>query len=172
MVAQVGECNASTLERVHQLINKTNQFNLTTRRHNMDDLVRLMESPDAAVAWLRLADRHGDSGLVCVGIITRLDEATWEIDTLLMSCRVMGRQIEDAFLAYLAELARSHGAQRLRGRFIPTPKNEPVLNFYSSRGFADLAEAGLYEASLAGNAFAWPAVIRRAMDQQQENVRA
>lgn len=173
MVAQVGECNASTLERVHQLINKTNQFNLTTRRHNMDDLARLMASPDAVVAWLRLADRYGDSGLVCVGILTRLDAETWEIDTLLMSCRVMGRQVEDAFLAYLAESARSHGAQRLRGRYIPTPKNSPVLNFYSSRGFAELGGQGEYEAELAEGTFAWPAVIRRATaETQQENVRA
>ncbi len=142
MVAQVGRAGPKTLERIHQLIQKTNQFNLTTRRHNIDDLRRLAESPDAAVAWLRLADRYGDLGLVCVGIIERLDEKCWVIDTLLMSCRVMGRKVEDAFLSYLAELARSGGARRLRGVLRPTAKNAPVKNFYPEHGFTELATDG------------------------------
>ena len=89
------------------------------------------------MAWLRLADRYGDSGLVCVGILRAVDDDTWEIDTLLMSCRVMGRQVEHAFLSYLGELASSAGARRLRGIFRPTAKNAPVQDFYSVHGFAD-----------------------------------
>ncbi|MBI3837580.1 MAG: HAD-IIIC family phosphatase [Planctomycetia bacterium] len=174
MTAQVGRCDASTLERVHQLIQKTNQFNLTTRRHNVDDLRRFMDSPDAAVAWLRLSDRYGDSGLVCVGIIDRLDDETWVVDTLLMSCRVMGRQVEDAFLAYLAELARAAGAKRLRGIYRPTAKNSPVQDFYNSRDFIDLGGDAehLYEAELASPLFAWPAMIERVQQQNKENVSA
>lgn len=175
MQAQVGPCDATTLERIHQLIQKTNQFNLTTRRHNLEDVRRLMDSPDAVVAWLRLADRYGDLGLVCVGIIQRLDERTWVVDTLLMSCRVMGRQVEDAFLSYLAELARQRGAQALRGVFRPTAKNAPVREFYSQRGFSLLGEDDaeqLYEARLGDDVFAWPEVIHRAAPQQKENARA
>ncbi len=151
MVAQVGLASPNTLERIHQLSQKTKQFNLTTRRHKADDLRRLAESPEAAVAWLRLADRYGDSGLVCVGIIERLDDECWVIDTLLMSCRVMGRRVEDAFLSYLAELARAGGARRLRGVLRPTAKNTPVQSFYPDHGFAELsrgAEERTYLAEL------------------------
>jgi FkbH-like protein len=174
MVAQVGRCDANTLERVHQLIQKTNQFNLTTRRHNVDDLRRFMESPRSAVAWLRLGDRYGDSGLVCVGIIHALDDKTWLIDTLLMSCRVMGRHVEDAFLSYLAELARDAGARRLRGVFRPTAKNSPVRNFYAEHGFSDLGGDGerLYELELSPGVLAWPGIIRRAGEPRKENVSA
>ena len=171
MVAQVGRANSNTLERIHQLIQKTNQFNLTTRRHNIDDLRRLAESPDAAVAWLRLADRYGDLGLVCVGIIERLDEKCWVIDTLLMSCRVMGRNVEDAFLSYLAELARAGGARRLRGILRPTAKNAPVQNFYPEHGFTELAadaEERSISPTFANGAFAWPMVIGRVLQEAQE----
>lgn len=171
MVAQVGTCDAQTLERIHQLINKTNQFNLTTRRHNLADVRSMMDSPDAAVAWLRLADRYGDLGLVCVGIVKRRDEAIWEVDTLLMSCRVMGRQVEDAFLSYLAELAREQGATRLRGLFRPTAKNAPVRDFYAQHGFNSLGgdEEQWFEAELTRDRFPWPAAIGRAVEHQQES---
>jgi FkbH-like protein len=174
MTAEVGQCDAHTIERIHQLIQKTNQFNLTTRRHNIDDIRRFARSRDAAVAWLRLADRYGDLGLVCVGIVYRLDGDTWVIDTLLMSCRVMGRRVEDAFLSYLAELARAGGARRLRGIFRRTAKNAPVLEFYSQHGFADLGgqDERHYEAELADGAFAWPEAIRRASTANKENVSA
>ncbi|HEX4143243.1 MAG TPA: HAD-IIIC family phosphatase [Pirellulales bacterium] len=174
MVAQVGQASPNTLERIHQLIQKTNQFNLATRRHNLDDLRRLAASPDAAVAWLRLADRYGDLGLVCAGIIQRLDDDCWVIDTLLMSCRVMGRHVEDAFLSYLAELARAAGARRLRGVFRPTAKNTPVQNFYPDHGFTELTrntEEHSYLAEIDDRAFAWPMVIGRASPEPQENVR-
>ncbi|HTU24593.1 MAG TPA: HAD-IIIC family phosphatase [Pirellulales bacterium] len=174
MHAQVGLAGPKTLERIHQLIQKTNQFNLTTRRHNLDDLQRLAVSPDAAVAWLRLSDRYGDLGLVCVGIIRRLDEECWEIDTLLMSCRVMGRKVEDAFLAYLAELARASGARRLKGVFRPTAKNTPVRSFYPEHGFVELShgdQESVYEMELGDGRPTWPVVIGRADQEIQENAR-
>jgi FkbH-like protein len=172
MVAQVGRCDDTTLQRVHQLINKTNQFNLTTRRHSLEDVRQRMNAPDAAVAWLRLADRYGDLGLVCVGIVERLDDDTWWIDTLLMSCRVMGRGVEDAFLSYLAELARSRGARRPGGVFRRTPKNSPVQHFYAEHGFASLGgdEEQWFEAELSHDSFAWPQSIERAIEPQQESV--
>ncbi|HEY2895224.1 MAG TPA: HAD-IIIC family phosphatase [Pirellulales bacterium] len=162
MTAQVGLCDAATIERICQLIQKTNQFNLTTRRHKLEDVRRMADSPDHAVAWLRLADRYGDLGLVCVGILARADESTWDIDTLLMSCRVMGRQVEDAFLAFLAEIASDRGARRLRGLFLPTPKNKPVERFYGEHGFSELpGDKGQFEIDLLAGTLAWPAVIAR-----------
>ena len=181
MTAEVGLCDLHTLDRVHQLVQKTNQFNLTTRRYGIDEMRQFMESPRAAVAWLRLADCYGDSGLVCVGIARAMDDDTWEIDTLLMSCRVMGRQVEHAFLAYLAEIARDEGARRLRGIFRPTAKNGPVKDFYAAHGFSELSEKPssadsggeiIYEIDLATRALPWPAVIRRTEKLNKENARA
>jgi FkbH-like protein len=168
MRATVGCCNEMTLERIHQLIQKTNQFNLTTRRHSIEEVARLARTPKAAVAWLRLEDRYGDMGLVCVGIVRRLEEVLWEIDTLLMSCRVMGRRVEDAFLAYLFELAAAGGAQKVRGIYERTPKNAPVERFYEERGFVRVHSTDtktIYE--LDGNVppRPWPAVIARARSE-------
>jgi FkbH-like protein len=164
MSATVGRVTPQTLARVHQLILKTNQFNLTTRRHSLETVRRLSESPEAAVAWLRLIDRFGDLGLVCVGIVQAAEERVWEIDTLLMSCRVMGRAVEDAFLAYLAELALERGATRLRGLYQPTAKSTPVASFYSSRGFEMTGSrdgASVYERAVTPP-LAWPAFIARS----------
>ncbi len=163
MVAQVGVAGELQVERIHQLVSKTNQWNLTTRRHTLDQVRRLAASPDADVACLRLEDRYGDLGLVCVGILDQRQDAV-EIDTLLMSCRVMGRQVEDAFLAYLTELARQRGAKRLCGWFLPTAKNEPVKEFYPERGFTVVsksAEGQLWQRSLDLTWPQWPPHIAR-----------
>jgi FkbH-like protein len=169
MVAEVGVAGSATLERIHQLIQKTNQFNLTTRRHSLDEVRRLMDLDDARVAWLRLADRYGDLGLVCVAILRRREAQVWEVDTLLMSCRVMGRRVEAAFLAYLAELVRAAGGRRLRGLFRPTAKNAPVRDFYDQHGFGAAggsAEAERrYEVELAPGTLPWPDVIARVAHQ-------
>jgi len=164
MVAEVRLGSSAELDRIHQLINKTNQFNLTTRRHKLDEVRSFIEDPACRVAWLRLSDRFGDMGLVCVGILRQVDAQVTEVDTLLMSCRVMGRSVEDAFLAYLAELAREANATRLRGVFRETAKNAPVAAFYAKRGFsrveAEEADAIWYEKELSPDALPWPGGIR------------
>jgi FkbH-like protein len=165
MCATVGRLDPNTLERIHQLIHKTNQFNLTTRRHLLDEIKRLSDSPDSEVAWLRLSDRFGDMGLVCVGVIRKIGDCLWEIDTFLMSCRVMGRNAEDAFLSYLAELALAKGATILRGIYIKTSKNKPVENFYNEHKFKQVAHPDdstwVYEIDLKADTFPWPEHIKR-----------
>ena len=166
MVATVSTCDATNLARIGQLVGKTNQFNLTTRRRSSEEIRALAESPDAFVGCLRLADIYGDSGLVCVGILTRLaeDPGSWCIDTFLMSCRVMNRGTEDAFLAFLAEAARHKRATRLIGEFILSPKNEIVRDFYPSHGFvaiAAFARAERYSYDLAQGELSWPDQIAR-----------
>jgi FkbH-like protein len=165
MTARVGRLDSNTLERIHQLIHKTNQFNLTSRRHLKDDIKRMHDSPDSEVAWLRLNDRFGDMGLVCVGIIKKIDNRLWEIDTFLMSCRVMGRNAEDAFLSYLAELTLLRGASALRGVYIRTPKSKPVENFYNEHKFRTISHPDdatwVYEIDLDHDTFPWPEQIRR-----------
>ena len=165
MQAEVGLMNPQTMERIHQLIHKTNQFNLTTRRHPLADLERMGKSSDSYVAWLRLKDRFGELGLVCVGIVRKVKDRVWEIDTLLMSCRVMGRGVEDAFLSYLAELAMSKDAKSLQGIYIKTAKNNPVANFYHDRNFKEIKNSDdslqQFEIALTPETFPWPEYIER-----------
>jgi FkbH-like protein len=165
MIAKVGECGPTTVERIHQLLGKTNQFNLTTRRHSREEVERLAKGPGSKVLWLRLEDRFGDMGLVCVGIVRKdaADPKTWEVDSFLMSCRVMGRQVEEAFLAYLAEHAAREGATKLKGVFVPTAKNSPVKTFYPDHGFQEAGGTGssqLYARDVDQIA-KWPKLIAR-----------
>jgi FkbH-like protein len=164
MVAEVGLAGPQTLPRIHQLVHKTNQFNLTARRHSLETLTSLAAAPDARVAWLRLRDRFGDMGLVCAGVLRQREAATWEIDTLLMSCRVMGRQIDDALLAYLCELVLAAGGCRLWGVLQKTAKNQPVLAFYPDRGFRARSQPSaesVFEKTLTATDCAWPSVVLR-----------
>jgi FkbH-like protein len=135
MQAQVAACDDVSLARVVQLIGKTNQFNLTTRRYGLDEVRVLVGSADARVLTLRLADKYGDMGLVCVAIVRADGDATWRVDTLLMSCRAMGRAVEDAFLSYICEEVRAAGGTRIIGEYLATPRNEIVKDFYIARGF-------------------------------------
>ena len=132
--AEVGRVSAATLSRVAQLTQKTNQFNLTTRRYTEDQIARMAESPEWRVHWIRVRDQFGDNGLVGAAIL-RVQGCTWEIDTFLLSCRVIGRTVETAFLAHLIDAAEAGGAKTVEGWFLPTKKNSPASEFYSSHGF-------------------------------------
>jgi FkbH-like protein len=132
--AEIGRVSAATLARVAQLTQKTNQFNLTTRRYTEEQIARMAESPDWRVHWIRVRDHFSDNGLVGVAILHR-QESAWEIDTFLLSCRVIGRTVETAFLAYLIETAEAEGGKTVEGWFLPTKKNSPACEFYSSHGF-------------------------------------
>lgn len=133
--------------RVAQLTNKTNQFNLTTIRRTEADVRALLASDDHLVRAIRVADKFGDYGLVGVAIVDTAAE-DWTLDTFLMSCRVLSRGIETAFLASLAEEAVSHGAKHLVGRYAPTAKNGLVRDLYPQHGFHEVAP-GEYRAEVA-----------------------
>jgi FkbH-like protein len=127
------------LQRVVQLINKSNQFNLTTRRYTEGEVRAFMQDPNTLTFAGRLSDRFGDNGLTSVVICKPAAEdgvgAGMEIDTWLMSCRVLGRRVEDAMLAVVAEKASQAGADRLIGRYRPTRKNGLVKDLYPKLGF-------------------------------------
>jgi FkbH-like protein len=133
--------------RVAQLTNKTNQFNLTTIRRTEAEIRALLASGDHLVRAIRVADKFGDYGLVGVAILETAG-AEWEIDTFLMSCRVLSRGIETAFLARLVNEAAQRGARALLGRYIPTQKNVLVQDLYPQHGFAQAA-VGEFRAELA-----------------------
>lgn len=164
MVATIGEADATTLGRIAQLVHKTNQFNLTTRRHTQADLATMAGNPRQVVAWLRLRDQFGDQGLICVAVLDASGD-TALVDSFLMSCRVMNRRVEQAMLAYLVEHAKRLGCRRLVGDFIPTRKNAMVKDFYPSFGFAaeatTSAETSRYALDLSASDVTWPEVIRR-----------
>jgi FkbH-like protein len=130
-----------TLPRIAQLLNKTNQFNMTTRRLTEPQVAALAGDAEGwCVVGVDVADRFGDSGLTGIAIAKKAPQ-TWTIDSFLLSCRVLGRGIEDALLTYLYEAARLAGATSLRGLFIPTSKNAPAVGFYEQQGFANQGPA-------------------------------
>ena len=138
--AEIALVSPATLARIAQLTQKTNQFNLTTRRYSEQQVAELAADPNWRVYSIRVRDRFGDHGLVGVAI-SRDEGQSCEIDTFLLSCRVIGRTVETALLSHISELAAARGRQRLRGWFLPTAKNEPAREFYSQHGF-ELQENG------------------------------
>jgi FkbH-like protein len=124
----------ASIARVAQLIGKTNQFNLTTRRHTLVEVAQYAEAEDWDVYTAQVSDRFGDNGMVGVCLVRRRERES-EIDTLLLSCRVIGRTVEDALLHFVAEESRRRGMQRILGWFLPTAKNQPAATFYARHGF-------------------------------------
>ena len=137
MAADFRGFDAVNRARIAQLINKSNQFNLTTRRYTEAQVAALEADPDKLTLQVRLVDRFGDNGMISVVIVDRAEDGSvWEIDTWLMSCRVLGRRMEEAVLDQIAGAARRAGVAALVGRFIPSVKNKMVADHYAKLGFA------------------------------------
>jgi FkbH-like protein len=131
------------LARVTQLINKTNQFNTTTRRYTLDEIAGKAASPDCLALQFRLLDRYGDNGLVSTVILNRAPEPqALEIESWVMSCRVFGRELEFEAMNIVVEAARHHGAGALVADYIPTTKNAIIKGLYQEIGFAPVDPAG------------------------------
>jgi FkbH-like protein len=132
------------LPRVAQLINKSNQYNLTTRRYTEEEVSELMADSDSLTFQFRLVDRFGDNGMISVVIGRVRDGGALDIDTWLMSCRVLGRQVQEAALNVLVEQAKERGMRLLQGSYLPTAKNGMVKEHYKDLGFTpkELSEDG------------------------------
>ncbi|MDD4850372.1 MAG: HAD-IIIC family phosphatase [Gemmiger sp.] len=135
MTGEFGHFDAPHAERITQLINKTNQFNLTTRRYSAAEVEGLIDSPTHLTLYGRLTDRFGDNGIV-TALIGSLAGDTLTIDLWVMSCRTFKRELEFALFDQLVADARAAGVKRMVGRYLPTPKNLPVKDFYATLGFA------------------------------------
>jgi len=135
MKGQLYRPEAADITRVAQLEQKTNQFNLTTRRYSEAAINDFLARNDAIVLAFRLADRLGDHGLVST-LIALQDDETLRIDSWLMSCRVFSRSAEPFILRGLIDLARERGVTRLVGEYLPTPKNDVVADLYDRMGFS------------------------------------
>jgi FkbH-like protein len=132
--------DATGRARIVQLINKSNQYNLTTRRYTEPEVVAAGADPEVFTLQVRLADRFGDNGMISVVICRTLQPGEWEIDTWLMSCRVLGRRVEDVVLREILAHARTAGIRRLTGSYLPTERNALVKDHYAKLGFAKIHE--------------------------------
>jgi FkbH-like protein len=132
---KIQDANRFTIPRISQLTLKTNQFNLTTRRYQEEDIAKLANDKDTLVKCVQVEDKFGDNGITGVIIVKKDNKAEWTIDTFLLSCRVMGRGVEEGMLGHILELARKEGVSKVKGIYIPTKKNKPSEDFLSNFGF-------------------------------------
>jgi FkbH-like protein len=138
MTIQFQPFDAMGRSRIAQLISKSNQFNLTTRRYNEAEVAAMESDADLYTLQVRLSDVFGDNGMISV-VVCRKHGGSWDIELWLMSCRVLGRGVEQAVLQELAQSAMNDGATRLTGRYIATERNQLVADHYPKLGFTELA---------------------------------
>jgi FkbH-like protein len=140
MRAQIALADSFSIPRIAQLTQKTNQFNLTTRRYTDADIRAFAGQPDAIVLSLHLRDRFSDQGIVGVMILRQRQENAWWIDTLLQSCRIIGRGLENAFVGFAQQLLLARGAAEIVGEYLPSKKNSLAANLYQDLGFERIGE--------------------------------
>lgn len=133
-----GTFQLSQLERLSQLTLRTNQFNLSNQRRGVDALKTLMGQEQYRTRGYILKDRFGSSGLAAMWIVD-VSDSDWRVDTFLISCRVMGRGLEDYMLNELIAAARQHSVSRILASYVPSPKNGPVKVFLERHNFQALS---------------------------------
>jgi FkbH-like protein len=127
----------STIPRISQLTLKTNQFNLTTKRYQEEDIIKFSQGGTKLIGCAKVEDKFGDNGITGVFIVDKESPSEWNIDTFLLSCRVLGRGVEDAILGHILQKAKSEGVKKVKGTYIPTKKNMPCEHFLSNYGFSE-----------------------------------
>jgi FkbH-like protein len=135
--AEVQTFEPAQLDRIAQLVNKTNQFNLMTQRTSRSEVEQLMARSDIRTATVRLSDRFGDNGLIAVWYAT-INGDRMHIDQWLMSCRVFNRGVEQMLLNHVVEIARGSGVRDVVGEYRPTKKNTLVRDLYPRLGFRSI----------------------------------
>jgi FkbH-like protein len=158
MVLEIRFADDFSLNRISQLTQRTNQFNLTTKRYSESDIRGFMNQENIDVVYLKLQDKFGDSGITGCIILKYFDEIA-VFDTFLLSCRILGRGVEDAFLIQSLKLAKNKGAKIAIGEYCATLKNTQVEHFYSQRGFSEIPT----KKPLTGNCFSY------ALEQEIKN---
>jgi len=132
--------DATGRARIVQLINKSNQYNLTTRRYTSTEVAEAENDPEVFTLQVRLVDILGDNGMISVVICRPGGGGIWKIDTWLMSCRVLGRKVEHMVLREILAHARAAGVKKLVGTYIPTDRNKLVADHYAKLGFSKVNE--------------------------------
>ena len=134
-----------TIPRISQLTLKTNQFNLTTKRYQEEQIRKLSSDDKKIVSSVEVSDKFGNSGITAVFIIEKLDHDEWNLDTFLLSCRVMGRNIENAIMSYIINQANKNGVKKITASYIPTNKNIPCSSFLKEFGFKNIEGKWMFE---------------------------
>ncbi len=134
MKATIKQDDNFSISRLSMMTQKTNQFNLTTKRYSESDIKQFIKSKDYKLFSLKLEDKFGDNGIVGL-VIIRIKNQEWLIDTFLLSCRVMGRTIETSILSHIVDMAKKENARRIIGQYIATDRNIPVKNLYKDHKF-------------------------------------
>ncbi|OFV93313.1 MAG: hypothetical protein A3H95_05880 [Acidobacteria bacterium RIFCSPLOWO2_02_FULL_64_15] len=147
-----------SIPRIAQLTQKTNQLNMTTRRYTEAQIQSFVNDPGCSAFSVSSKDRFGDDGIIGVCILKHCGDDSL-IDTFLMSCRVIGRGIEQLMLAFIADLSRTKGARRLVGEFIATAKNQPAEGIYEKGGLKKVSETR-FHADLGATSLSYPPHIR------------
>lgn len=133
-----------TIPRISQLTLKTNQFNLTTKRYQENDIRKLSQDKHYLVGCAQVQDKFGDNGITGVFIVQKESQKEWIIDTFLLSCRVMGREVEKGILNHIINEAKNNRVEQIRAQFIPTQKNKPIEDFLPSCGFKKEGDSWVY----------------------------
>jgi FkbH-like protein len=141
MTLSIPPFDAPGRKRIAQLIGKSNQFNLTTRRYSEVEIAALEADTDAITTQARLTDIFGDNGMIST-VICRRTERRFEIESWILSCRVLGRRVEEAILQHLVAEARRRGVAEIVGRYVPTARNALVRDHYEKLGFALVSADG------------------------------
>ena len=136
--------NEFLIPRISQLTLKTNQFNLTTRRYQEEEIRNFTNDHKFIVGCAQVLDKFGDNGITGVYIINKQDKI-WSIDTFLLSCRIMGRGVENGILSQILIDAKHNGVEEIRANFIPTQKNKPAENFLPDFGFQKEGDNWIYK---------------------------
>lgn len=131
----IKKANDFTIPRISQLTLKTNQFNLTTKRYQESDIKKFTEDQRYLVGCAQVEDKFGDNGITGVFVVKKDNPKEWFIDTFLLSCRVMGREIEKGILGYIINKAKENNVEKIKAQFIPTQKNKPIEDFLPNCGF-------------------------------------
>ena len=140
MRLDIAPADEHNLPRIAQMTQKTNQFNLTTRRYSETDVQQRLDN-GWHVYCMNVSDRFGDSGITATIFLEPVDDTTVNIDTLLLSCRILGKGIEDAFVKTVLNLLRLDGYRKVTADYLPTAKNAQTADFYDRMGFSPLSTA-------------------------------
>ena len=133
----IEKASNENIPRISQLTQKTNQFNTTTRRYTEETIINYALNNKFLVVSIRVTDKFGDNGLTGLAIVEK-NNSIWRIDSFLLSCRILGRRVEEALLAFIIIEAKKEGVNFLQGEFKQSKKNEPASQFYKNNGFIKL----------------------------------
>lgn len=140
----IKKADSFTVPRISQLTLKTNQFNLTTKRYQKEDIEKFSLDENCLIGSAQVFDKFGDNGITGVFILKHEKPTEWILDSFLLSCRVMGRQIENSIMNYIIEQAKQNGIKTIKAQFIPTEKNSPIQDFLPSCGFEKIENFWFY----------------------------